>query len=103
MPNSPLSSSELTGIVPNGAGSRVPSLIILRLPSFSETNNRPSGANSMAVGVFRPLAYTVSVNPAGSALAGAAAGEKTDNDRIAATTIASIGLIIFLLSSSVFY
>ena len=34
-------------------------------PPCSHTNSRPSGANCIAVGLFKPLATSASVKPAG--------------------------------------
>src|SRR6185295_9169049 len=68
-PRSPRSPEELTVTVRNGAGSSAPFLITRNWPACRQTNRRPSGAKSMAVGLLRPLAISVSLKPFGSVAA----------------------------------
>ena len=52
-------------------------LITRSRPPCSHTNRRPSGAKAMAVGLARPLATVVSVNPDGNVAAATGVGAAT--------------------------
>src|ERR1043165_4991223 len=67
-PSSPRSPAGSTLSVMNGAGNRTPFLITRSDPFCSQTNTRPSGAMSIAVG-FKIPATLVSVKPAGNVAA----------------------------------
>src|SRR5581483_1661613 len=77
MPSRPRSPCESTAIVANGVGSNAPFWTTRKVPPCSLTNNRPSGANAIAVGAFRP-GIVVSLNPGGS-VAAAAGGAATSS------------------------
>ena len=74
MPISPLSPWELTEKEAKGVESRAPSFMTFKFPSFSDTNNRPSGENCIAVGTFNPETNCRSLNPVGNVEAAAKAG-----------------------------
>ena len=83
MPRRPRSPLEFTVSVTNGAGSSTPSLMTRSCPPCRQTNSRPSGANSIAVGLVRPLATRLSVKPEGSTAE--VAGPHSTNDHTHAT------------------
>src|SRR6185295_11700021 len=64
-PSKPRSPSESTVRLTNGVGSNAPFLITRNWPPCKQTNKRPSGAKSIAVGLERPLLTRFSVKPAG--------------------------------------
>src|SRR5436190_23991719 len=75
MPSNPRSPDAFTVSVTNGVGRSALFLMTRSRPPCSATNRRPSGANSIDVGLASPLARLLSVKLAGNvaAMAGAAA------------------------------
>src|SRR4029079_10178550 len=69
MPIKPRSPVESTGTVKNGVGNSTPFLITRNFPPCCETKRRPSGANSIWYGRFKPDTHSGSVNPVGSTVA----------------------------------
>jgi hypothetical protein len=73
-PSNPRSPEELTLTVRKGVASSAPFLMTRSAPACWHTKMRPSGAMAIAVGDERPLATTLSLNPAGTVAARAATG-----------------------------
>src|SRR5215813_12385407 len=68
-PSKPRSPVESTVSVRNGVANRDPFLITRNCPPCRQTNRRPSGAKSIAVGLVRLFATIVSENPGGKVAA----------------------------------
>jgi hypothetical protein len=65
MPSRPRSPVESVVTVRKADANSTSFLITRNWPPCWQTNKRPSGAKSIAVGAERPLAMTVSLNPDG--------------------------------------
>src|SRR5262245_47612112 len=68
-PSKPRSPDESTVTVRKGVASKTPFLMMRKVPPCSQTKIRPSGANAIAVALFKPLATSESVNPGGTVAA----------------------------------
>src|SRR5204863_8317372 len=62
----PRSPAESTLTLRNGVGNRVPFLMTRSSPDCRQTNNLPSGAKAIAVGLEMPVTTVSSENPAGT-------------------------------------